>query len=273
MIAQRNASATPAKESASNPLKSAKKCTTFRCQCGAKISHNARMIKSKSKSTEADITTVPGIASEAARRTFFSRGSAISLERNHWRVATFALIGALCLTSVAIFKMLPLVRVQAVLIHQSQSGELSAQPVDDKAFSPDQAAIAYALNSWASNLITINSTIQSELIDKALSVTTGQGTDQVKAFYQANNPAAILKDKPLFLRNYHYLSINFINSNAALLRFQTTDRAAPGADPQSSIFDMTVSFAIYPPKTINQAIHNPSGVYVTSFNLNKEASK
>jgi type IV secretion system protein VirB5 len=230
------------------------------------------MLNRKPKPADAEITTIPGVASEASRRTFFSRGSAISLERNHWRVATFALIGALCLSSIAIFKMQPLVRVQAVLIHQSPSGRLSAQPVDDKAFSPDQAAIAYALNSWASNLITVNSTIQSELIDKALSMATAQGVDQVKAFYQANNPAAILKDKPLFLRTYHYLSINFINTNAALLRFQTTDRAAPGADPQNSIFDMTVSFAISPPKTINQAIINPSGVYVTSFNLNKEAS-
>jgi type IV secretory pathway component VirB8 len=222
---------------------------------------------------EAAVTTTPGIPSEASRRTFFARGSAISLERNHWRAATFALAGAVLLCAVAIFRMLPLVRVQAVLVHESKSGELVAQAVDDRAFSPDQAAIAYALNNWASNLVTVNGTIQQELVDQALAMTAGQGTDQVKSFYQVNNPAALIRHQPEFLRTYHYLSINFINANAALLRFETTDRKTPGGQPESAIFDMTVSFAIAPPKTVNEAIHNPSGVYVTSFNINKEAAK
>lgn len=229
--------------------------------------------RKSSKQPEADITVVPGIPSEASRRTFFARGSAISIERNHWRIATFALICAVLLCAVAIFRMLPLVRVQAVLVHESKSGELSAQPLDSRSFSPDQAAIAYAINEWASNLLTINGTIQQSLVDKALSRTTGQATDQVKSFYQANNPAAILRKQPQFLRTYHYLSINFINDNAALLRFDTTDRPTPGAQPTTTIFDMTVSFVIAPPKTVNEAIRNPSGLYVTSFNLNKEVAK
>lgn len=229
--------------------------------------------RKSTRQPEAEITTVPGVPSEASRRTFFARGSAISLERNHWRIATFALSGAVLLCAIAIFRMLPLVRVQAVLVHETNSGELVAQPVDDRAFSPDQAAIAYALNQWASNLLTVNGTIQSELVAKALSMTDGQGQDQVKSFYQVNNPAAILRKQPAFLRTYHYLSINFINANAALLRFQTTDRSEQGSTPVSSVFDMTVSFTISPPKTVNDAIRNPAGVYVTSFNLNKEVSK
>lgn len=231
------------------------------------------MFKRKHKQAESEITTVPGVVSEAAQRTFFDRGSGISLDRNHWRMATFGLTAAVLLCSIAIFRMLPLVRVQAVLVHESKSGELVAQPVDDRAFSPDQAAIAYALNAWAQNLMTVNATIQDELVSKALAMAVGTGQDQVKAFYQVNNPASILRKNPMFLRTYHYLSINFINANAALLRFQTTDRQGPGANPVSEIFDMTVSFTITPPKTVNEAVQNPAGVYVTSFNLNKEAAK
>lgn len=236
-------------------------------------SQNAFMFKRKPKPQESEITTVPGTVSEAAQRTFYERGSGISLDRNHWRVATFGLTAAVLLCAVAIFRMLPLVRVQAVLVHESKSGELVAQPVDDRAFSPNQAAIAYALNDWAQNLMTVNATIQDELVGKALAMATGTGQDQVKAFYQVNNPVSILHKNPEFLRTYHYLSINFINANAALVRFQTTDRQAPGANPVSEIFDMTVSFAITPPKTVNQAVQNPAGVYVTSFNLNQESAK
>lgn len=236
--------------------------------------NNASMFSRKSnRQPEASITTVPGVPSEASRRTYFARGSAISLERNHWRVATFALICAVVLCAVAIFRMLPLVRVQAILVHESKSGELVSQPINDRMFTPDQAAIAYALNTWASNLVTVNGTIQQELVDKAMSVTAGQATDQAKSFYQENNPAALLRKQSTFLRTYHYLSINFINSDAALLRFETTDRTTPGAQPETSIFDMTVSFTIVPPKTVNEAVRNPSGVYVTSFNLNKEVAK
>lgn len=243
------------------------------CLAHVRFNNTGMFSKKSTKHNDSEITTVPGVPSEASRRTFFARGSAISVERNHWRIATFGLVAALVLSSVAIFRMLPLVRVQAVLVHESKSGQLSAQAVNDESFSPDQAAIAYAINDWASNLLTVNGTIQQELVDKALAITTGQATDQVKAFYQVNNPAALMRHQPEFLRTYHYLSINFINANAALLRFETTDRQSPGAQPESSIFDMTVSFAIAPPKTVNEAIRNPSGLYVTSFNLNKEVSK
>ncbi len=214
----------------------------------------------------------PGPPDEAARRVHYEMGAGSRIERNRWFLLACIEAVALVANGAASIRLFPLKTVEPVVIHQSDSGRRVIDTSQSGVWVPDQPALSYALNQWVEQVFAINGATVEANLARAASKTIGTASDQLRDLRRKENPLVLLRDNPRLVREYENLSINFLGSDAALIRFRTTTRRAPGAAPESRSYAMTINFNVVKPTTREEILKDPAGVYITGFNLNDEAT-
>lgn len=216
----------------------------------------------------------PGPIHEATARAYFARGSAEKLVGNHWRLFCFVLLFAQLASSAAIWQMVPLKTVEVYVATKQEGGRLTADELSGK-WVPDQDMILYFLSSWTSNLTEVNAATWERTTSYALEFTVNAAADQVRDFLrrQENNPALLLRKNPNFVRTYELVSANIIDSGSALIRYRTTSRHQSGTAPDVVHYAITINYTRIKPTTRKQALSNPSGLAITSFNISEESLK
>lgn len=216
----------------------------------------------------------PGPVHEATVREYFKRGSAEKLLGNHWRNLSYVLLLALVVSTLAIWQLIPLKSVEVYVATKQEGGRLSAEELSGK-WVPDQDMIMYFLSSWTGNLVEVNSATWERTTANAISLAANTGVDQVREFLRNpdNNPAALLKKNPNFVRTYELVSANSIENGSALIRFRTTSRGYSGTAPDIGYYAVTINYVRIKPTTRRQALENPTGLAITSFNISEETNR
>lgn len=223
------------------------------------------------KAAEHSLEVTPGPLKESAVRRHFERGMKLKLQsdRSYWISAGLLL---LCLVeAVAILAMLPLKTVQTAIIHEQQSGALTADFHAVDSYDPDEAAISYFLSEWVDNIQDINASVIDQRLASAGNLVVGDAVDQLRELIKQENPLGRLRQYPQLRRTYKRLSFNKINADTAVLRYSLTERQGPGQPPTTTVHVMTLTYTRVPPHTVEQVQTNPAGLYVTSFNDNVES--
>ena len=216
----------------------------------------------------------PGPVHEAAARQYFERGSAEKILGNHWRTFCYVLAAALLALAAAIWQMLPLKTVEVYVASRQDSGRLSSEQLDGE-WKPDQDMVLYFLSDWTSNLVEVNVATWERTTARAIDFTANTGVDLTKDFLRRpeNNPAFLLKENSNFVRNYEMVSSNILKDGSALIRYRTVTRSGMGNSLITANFAITINYIRIKPANRKQALANPSGLAVTSFNISEESSK
>ncbi|MGT2460241.1 type IV secretion system protein (plasmid) [Cupriavidus basilensis] len=223
--------------------------------------------------TKAPPDFTPGPPEEAARRVHYEMGAGSRIERNRWFLISCVLGLALLAHGVGISFLFPLKSVEPVVILQSESGRRVVDTSQSGSWVPDQPALSFSLNQWVEWVFAINGATVEGNLARAASRTVGTASDQLRDLRRKENPLVLLRDNPRLVREYENLSINFIgNGGAALIRFRTTTRRAPGTLAEPRTYAMTINFNVIKPTTREEILKDPAGVYITGFNLTDEAT-
>lgn len=219
------------------------------------------------------IQSTPGPLIDAAKKSYFERGSLQSVNIMHWKYIS-GVLGALSLIlASAILVMLPLKETVVVAVSkpESGSGRLLTES-STSGFKADQQVISYFLNGFVENVFDINLSTWKRNIDRAATITTGTGLDQLRTLVQRPefNGVRLLTENPNFVRTYQTTSVNYVKEDVLLIRFNLTSRSAPGVTPEEKSYAITINFVMVKPKTQEEALRNPGGIYVSSFNLSQE---
>jgi type IV secretory pathway TrbF-like protein len=229
--------------------------------------------RSKSQASAAIPDFAPGPVGQAATQEFFERGGKVAVERNR-----LFLIAALCALALAIngaawWVMLPLKSVEPIVVRQTETGRLAPDEQAAGNWSPDRAAIVYFLNQWVASIVEINRATIEESMLRSAGFTTGNGKSQLKAYYARNNPWKMFEERPNLLRSFENISTNFVNDETVLVRYRTITRLNPGDQGKTEVFAMTINFVKVKPKTREDVLRNPAGLFITNFNIAEESQK
>jgi type IV secretory pathway component VirB8 len=229
----------------------------------------------KSQPQSKNSQTIPDFAPNQiaydTTREYFESGAKPRIERNRWfLISTILAVALLILIWGVFFQLLPLKTVETFQVNRVDSGRLVVDGTPVGSWEPDNDSIAYFLNQWGNNVFDINQSTIVQTLTLASEITIGTAVDQLSELRQKDNPLLLLKETPSLFRTYEFISVNFIKSDVALLRFKTITRAA-NRPPKEMTYAMTISFVRVKPKTKIQVIKNPAGLFITNFNLTEES--
>lgn len=210
----------------------------------------------------------PGSISDDTARKYFESGSQPRIERNRWFLISILMAIVLILNAFGFNALLPLKTVETLKVSQEPGGRLVVDPTPVGRWEADKDNIAYFINQWGINVFDVNRSTIERTTAEASSLTIGNAVGQLRDLRTRDNPMLHLRDNPNFGREYEYRSINFIKDDVALLRFKTITRK--GEDVTTSYYAMTITFTQIKPKTREQVIRNPAGLFITNFNITEE---
>lgn len=215
-------------------------------------------------------TVVAGPIDDQANRKVFNATVGRTVENNRMFVVLFIVLISNVFLAVALYQLFPLKSVEVYMATKQDGGRvlIDSEPVG--LWKPQNDEIAYALNEWASWVFTINKSTLEANIERSLARTTGAASVQLRELLDRDNPKSYLKKDPDFVRNYEFITVNFINDETALLRFKTS---VPGSKTGEVTYSMTVSFIRIKPKDRKELMKNIGGIHFSSFNLQIESAK
>lgn len=220
------------------------------------------------------IPYTPGPTKEATSRKYFERGSAEKLMGDKWRTMCFVLTVIIVVLAIAISQLIPLKTVEVYVASKQDSGRIIVEESTSN-WVPDQDVVQYLLSEWVSNLVEVNAASWERTTARAVELTINAGTDQTRDFLRKpeNNPALLINDSPTFVRTYERLSSNILKEGSSLIRFQTLSRDANNPAAKAATYAITINYIKIKPTTRKQAMANPTGLAIASFNISEESKK
>ena len=118
---------------------------------------------------------------------------------------------------------------------------------------------------WDVNRATIENNVR-----ESASFAISHAATQLHEFRHADNPIVNLNNTQGYNRTYEFLSINYMRNDVGLLRLRTITRE--GSTTTARVYLMTITFTRIKPRTLDQVLRNPAGIYITSFNISEESA-
>jgi len=220
-------------------------------------------------STPPDFT--PGPTHQATAKKYFERGAMHLVESNRWFLISLVLAAGHVAQGIAWNGFLPLKTVETYVVNQVDKGRLVADGTPVGTWSPDDDAIDYFVNQWASKTWDVNSQTIATTFSESAEQVVGLAKVQLQDLRKKDNPLSSLHEYPGYSRTYEFISMNKVKDDVRLVRFRTITRLSPESQPTYTTYAMTVTFTRVKPRTRADVMKNPAGLYITSFNPTEES--
>lgn len=213
----------------------------------------------------------PGDVANDTARIHFERGALPNIEKNRWFLIALVMGAGNLILGYGYVHLLPLKQIEPYAVQKAEGGRLVVDESPIGRWTPDKDSLAYHLNQWANDVYDINRSTIDRTLARSTALVVGNAVGQLRELRYANNPMVLLRDNLDYTRTYEFKTINFIKDDVALLRFRTITRTN-GAVTENH-YAMTVTFTLIKPKTREQLITNPAGLYITNFHATEETTK
>jgi type IV secretory pathway TrbF-like protein len=215
----------------------------------------------------------PPLVDPGLTRKWFEIEAAPVLERNRYFMVCLALSGALMLSLIALMVMLPLKTVVPFVLEKTEEGAVIPAPRTAQQFKPGVAEKRYFLAQWVKQLLTLDSHLSEIDLAQAYLLTRGKATVEFTDWLGRTSPMVELKNDPTLTRNVSISSISLIEDEVALLRVTTERRTNANPLAVREKFVITLHFILVPPKSEEELMKNPLGLFITHFQINADLEK
>lgn len=217
---------------------------------------------------------VPGPIEEAAARAYFERGSMHSIEKSHWRTAALTATVASLVATAGMVTMALRSNIEVFQVAKGDNGTVQVQSSASKFVADEDIQMAWA-SRFLSELTEISPALWQRNLRLVQTKVVGTAIDQVRSHLEKpeNNPAALLSDKPAYVREYARISVNKIADMSFIVRYEITSRPSPGASPTKATYAATINLINIGHKTREDVFKNPEGLAVSGFSVSLESSQ
>lgn len=206
----------------------------------------------------------PNIYDESSQRIIFDRGAKLIAEKYRERTSNIILSGAVLALSIAIATMIPLQKVEPYRVAYGEKGRLVADFSAFEKYTPEQAIIEGSLRQFTKNMFTVLGYDQAMAgLEEARVVLTGPAKNQFHEWFVVDQPTVVVREKPNYTRSIEIASSSILPNNVCIIRFRT--KTYDGNSDSKSVDEnriITIRYIIKKPTSKEEAIKNPSGVYV-----------
>jgi type IV secretion system protein TrbF len=169
--------------------------------------------------------------------------------------------------------------VAPYVIERSEDGRVRPQAVLEQRYEPGEKEKRFFLASWLTDFYNVDRFRTEQDLQKAFALVRGKAIQEFQDYLKSpEGPFLRLNNDNSLTRSVDISSISFLNNGSdqarsVLIRFTAEERsrAQPTADRIKRI--ATIHFDIVPPKTEEEILKNPIGLFVTHFEINKDLEK
>lgn len=227
--------------------------------------------ESKKKPTVKDLKNVPLTAYEAARKEWNVRNGDTVVNQSRLFVLCVFMLVALVGMAFALKGLSPLKSVVPYTIEVDRvSGETRAVGITANRFIPDQNQKSYFLSQWATQLLSLDPFMSERHLTEAFGMVRGKAIEEFREFMSAERPIQRVREDQSLTRTININNISFINDNVVQIRATGQERSANRAAPPPTRYVVTMHYVIDPPKTEQEILRNPIGIFVTHFSITEE---
>ncbi len=195
------------------------------------------------------------------------------VERNRaFMLAT--ILGVACVfLAAALFELIPLHKdVPWIVPVNANTGMPTAHPIQIVGqFTPNQLEVQYFMAVWVRDMLTLNRTLTVGYLKHAYGETSGPAVQLFKNWVGIHKPIYVLETKPGLIGTVTIDSTSFMSPGHAFIRATRTKEIHGKTTPQQ--FDITISYTLTPPTTVEQAYANPIGFRVMNFSITPSLSQ
>lgn len=148
-----------------------------------------------------------------------------------------------------------------------------SRPVRVENISPSGAVIKAELARWVTKVFTIDSIQTPQLMREANAMTRGLGTSQFSEFRMQQNILKRMTEDPSLQRKVSISSIDVSQTGIAFVFLSTQEAKGTIASAGTNTWRVTLRYELIPPRTEQEILVNPLGIYITSMNVTEEGAK
>lgn len=216
------------------------------------------------------VANSPITAFDKARIEWFERyGSAVTGSSRMFFLA-MAQMFAIVAMAITIMMMMPLKTVVPYIVEVNKEGQPTSAPVAMKSYNPGDAEKKYFLAEWSTQLLTLDRYFTNTNLLAAYSRVRDKATSEFGAYVEENKPAEALRLDPNLTRIVKIRSVAFVSEGAALVRAGLETRSGKGQTVQRKNVILTIHYSLIPPKTEQEILDNPIGLFVTHFAVSED---
>jgi type IV secretion system protein TrbF len=216
-------------------------------------------------------SAAPLTAFEHARIEWFERYGCAIVDRDRmfvgWVLTTLALLAA----CAALLVLMPLKTVEPFVVRVADNGSVVAERAAAQRYQPGRAERTYFVSRWVQQVLTIDPFLTERQLAEAYRMTSGLATQQLLDWMKSDRPIERLKKDAGLHRSVSIVTVAPLDDTVLQVRVRTETRSLVNA-ALTRTYQITVHYAIVPPKTEAEIIQNPIGLYVTRFNIAEEMS-
>ncbi len=214
----------------------------------------------------------PGVCPRPEQLWFEVQGAPV-VERNRYFLICLGLLLALTAACIALAMMAPLKTVVPFVLEKVEEGAVVPAPMAAQQYQPGVPEKRYFIAQWARQLLTLDSHLTEQYLSEAYRVTRSKATVEFTDWIQRAGPMAELKRDPTLTRTVAISSVSLIQDQVALVRVATERRNAGNPIANREKFVLTIHFTTVPPKSEEELLSNPVGLFVTHFLVNTDLEK
>jgi type IV secretory pathway TrbF-like protein len=193
------------------------------------------------------------------------------LARRQMLVSSVVGVAAVC-SGVAAWVSAGNSKPQLFEVVRENSGRVQIRSADLGEVSWIDANLHFFATEWVEHLWSINITNIEQRQQKALRLCAGRGLSQVTEWLKAENPRALLRDTPNYLREAEVLAVNAVNKDTLIVRLRE-DRWPGGSAKKSAYFVVTLQYQLERPTEVEELRRNPMGLKIVGFSNSMEIQK
>ncbi len=214
----------------------------------------------------------PGVCPRPEQLWFEVQGAPV-VERNRYFLICLGLLLALTAACIALAMMAPLKTVVPFVLEKVEEGAVVPAPMAAQQYQPGVPEKRYFIAQWARQLLTLDSHLTEQYLSEAYRVTRSKATVEFTDWIQRAGPMAELKRDPTLTRTVAISSVSLIQDQVALVRVAAERRNAGNPIANREKFVLTIHFTTVPPKSEEELLSNPVGLFVTHFLVNTDLEK
>lgn len=195
------------------------------------------------------------------------------VERNRAFMLTMVLGISVAFLSASIFELIPLQKdVPWIVPVNAKTGTPTSRPIQIVGqFTPTQLEVQYFMSVWVRDMLTLNRALTVSYLKHAYGETSGHAVQLFKNWVGIHKPIYVLETTPGLIGTVTIDSTSFMNAGRAFIR-ATRVKEIRGKNITQQ-FDITISYTLTPPTTVEQAYANPIGFRVVSFSITPSLSQ
>ena len=195
------------------------------------------------------------------------------VERNRAFMLAMVLAVVCVFLAASLFELIPLHKdVPWIVKVNAKTGSPTAQPIQIVGqFTPSQLEVQYFMAVWVRDMLTLNRTLTVGYLKHAYGETSGHAVQLFKNWVGIHKPIYVLETNPGLIGAVTIDSTSFMSPGHAFIR-ATRVKEIHGKNSTQQ-FDITISYTLTPPTTMEQAYANPIGFRVVSFSITPSLSQ